>query len=217
MTDKEKQEVSLHVAGATVRHSNPFNNVTVFKNSVDIDQEFRDRFVIPYYMDIPIKQSDKKGIEKFGQVKDNFTKDIVKKLLGDFNWRTRQTGAYFAAINDFREFEENIGQLLLKSEVCYAGAIYALTLGTFNTKSGQVFLEKYLDYYLTTIDLFFDQKEVLSTVKYLDEINGTNNFDKYLVAWDKFIENKPNWTREITTDNFKKEIEGIVEIKKYAR
>ncbi|MFN9954563.1 MAG: DUF6000 family protein, partial [bacterium] len=148
----------------------------MIKNSVDVDQEFRDRFVIPYYMEIPIKQSDKKGIVKFGQVKDDFTKDIVKKLLGDFNWRTRLTGAYFAAINDFREFEENIGQLLLKSEVYYAGAIYALTLGIFNTKSGQGFLEKYLDYYLTKFDLFFDQKKVLSTVKYLDEVNGTNNF-----------------------------------------
>jgi hypothetical protein len=217
MTDQEKQEISLHVAGATVRHSNPFDNVVVFKNSVDIDQEFIDRFLIPYYMDIPIRQSDKKGIEKFGKIKDDFTKDVVKKLLGDFNWRTRQTGAYFAAINDFREFEENIGQLLLKSEVCYAGTIYALALGTFNTKSGQAFLTKYLDYYLTTFDLFFDQKEVLTTVKYLDEINGTNNCDKYLEAWDKFIENKPNWKRDITTDNFKREIEVIVAIKKYAR
>jgi hypothetical protein len=215
MTEKENQEISLHVAGATVRHSNPFENIEVFKNSVEIDQEFRDQFVIPYYMDIPIKLADKKGIEQFGQVKDDFTRDVVKKLLGDFNWRTRQTGAYFAAINDFREFEENIGQLLLESEVYYAGKIYALTLAKFNTKSGLAFLTKYLDHYLANLDLFFDQKEALTAVKYLDEINGTNNYDKYLVAWCNFIKNKQNWKMEITTDSLASDIEGIAEIKKH--
>jgi Family of unknown function (DUF6000) len=180
MTDKEKEQINLHVAGATVRHSNPFDNLEVYKNSSALDKEFLDKFVIPYYMNIPAKGRDKKGIGDLGKVKTEFTADIVKKLLGDFNWRTRQTGAYFAAINEYREFEEIIGLHLLKSEMCYAGTIYALTLGTFNTTAGQEFLFKYLDHYLTTVDLFFDQKEVITTVKYLDEINGTNNFDKYL-------------------------------------
>jgi len=217
MMDKIKKAINLHIAGATVRHQNPFDNIVVFKNSKELDQEFLNKFVIPYYMDIPLKGQDKKGIEKFGQVKSEFTTDIVKQLLGDFNWRTRQTGAYFAAINDYREFEENIGQLLVKSEVCYAGTIYALTLATFNTNTGNKFLINYLDYYLTTLDLFFDQKEVLKTVKYLDEVNGTNDFDKYLVTWDKFLSNKPHWKSEIVTDDLKSLIEGISEVKKYGR
>ena len=215
MTDKEKEEISLHVAGATVRHSNPFDNLEVYKNPSALDKEFLDKFVIPYYMNIPIKGRDKKGIEDLGEAKTKFTADIVGKLLGDFNWRTRQTGAYFAAINEYREFEEIIGRHLLKSEVCYAGTMYALTLGTFNTNAGQDFLLKYLDYYLTTVDLFFDQKEVLATVKYLDEINGTNNFDKYLEPWDKFLQNKPHWKREINTGYLREEMLAINAIKKY--
>ena len=65
-------------------------------------------------MNIPATDQDKKLIDELGKIKNEFTKDVVKKLLGDFNWRTRQTGAYFAAINEFKEFEDTIETLLLK-------------------------------------------------------------------------------------------------------
>lgn len=40
--------------------------------------------------------------------KDGYSK-VVLKLLGDFNWRTRQTGAYFAAIQGYSEIIDIIG------------------------------------------------------------------------------------------------------------
>jgi hypothetical protein len=216
MTDKELNDIKLHVAGATIRHSNPFENLSVYKNDFDLDQACLDKFVIPYYMNIPVTDQDKKGIEELGRVKTEFTRDIVKKLLGDFNWRTRQTGAYFAAINDFKEFEDIIGTLLLKSEVTYAGTMYALVFATFNTNRSREFLTTYLDYYLTKLDLFFDQRQVLTAVKYLDEVNETNHFKDYTDRWDNFLTNKPHWKSDINTDNLRKEISGISAVKKYA-
>ena len=176
MTDQEFQNLKLHVAGATVRHTSPFENLAVYRNNFDLDQDFINKFVNPFYMNIPATDQDKKLIDELGKIKNEFTKDVVKKLLGDFNWRTRQTGAYFAAINDFKEFEDTIGTLLLKSEVTYAGTMYALVLASFNSKTGREYLTTYLDYYLTKLDLFFDQKQVLTAVKCLDEINGTSDF-----------------------------------------
>jgi hypothetical protein len=216
MTNKELENLKLHVAGATVRHVSPFDSLLVFKNTIDLDQDFINKFVNPFYMNIPVTAQDKKLIKELGEIKGEFTREVVQKLLGDFNWRTRQTGAYFAAINDFTEFEDTIGTLLLKSEVTYAGTMYALVLATFNTNRGREFLTTYLDYYLTKLDLFFDQKQVLTAVKYLDELNGTSRFEDYTVKWDNFLTNKPYWKRDVNTDALRKDISGIDTVQKYA-
>lgn len=216
MTDKELETLRLHVAGATVRHASPFESLAVYRNNFDLDQEFINKFVNPFYMNIPATDQDKKQIEELGKIKIEFTKDVVKKLLGDFNWRTRQTGAYFAAINEFKEFEDTIGTLLLKSEVTYAGTMYALVLANFNSKRGRDYLTTYLDYYLTKLDLFFDQKQVLTALKYLDEINGASDSKDYAERWDNFLTNKPHWKRDINTESLRRVISGINAVKKYA-
>jgi hypothetical protein len=59
-------------------------------------------------MKIPVTDQNEKEIEELGETKNEFAKDIIQELLGDFNWRTRQTVAYFAAVNDLKEFEETI-------------------------------------------------------------------------------------------------------------
>ena len=173
MTDKELNDIKLHISGATIRHSNPFETLYAHKNDFELDRAFLDKFVAPYYMSIPLMDQDKKGIEEIGTVRNKFTSDVIKKLLGHFSWRTRQTGAYFAGINGFREFEDTIGILLLKSEVTYAGTMYALVLAEFNTNRGLEFLKTYLDYYLTKLDLFFDQGQVAGC----REIPGRNKWD----------------------------------------
>jgi hypothetical protein len=75
---------------------------------------------------------------------------------------------------------------LLKSEVCYAGHIYALTLAFFNDDQCTQYLNKYLDYYLTQPSLYFDQKYVLEAVLYLDKQNGTNFFSLHEAKWNTF-------------------------------
>jgi len=102
----------------------------------------------------------------------------------------RQTGAFFSAICDKKEFTEIIGTHLLKSEVCYAGMEYAKTLASFNTEEAISYLEKYLNYYLLKKDLEFDQKPVMIALKYLDEINGTNKIENHLDNWEYFISDK---------------------------
>ena len=45
-----------------------------------------------------------------------------------------------------------------------------------------------MSYYLTTPSLYFDQKNVMEAVLYLDKVNGTNNFSEQLVKWARFEE-----------------------------
>src|SRR5690606_22239943 len=80
-----------------------------------------------------------------------------------------------------------IGIHLLKSEVCYAGSEYAITLASFNSERSVYYLNQYLEYYLTKPELYFDQGSVIIALKYLDELNSTNNTEKHLRNWESFI------------------------------
>ena len=164
LLDKIKQ----HIAGSTVKHDNPFDNLTPISNNFELTQEFINEWIIPYYMDIG-QRIDDEWIDNLTGIKSKITPEIIKSSLGDFNWRTRQTGAYFAAISNQKECIEYIGTHLLKSEVCYAGSVYCLVLSYFNTTQCVDYLNTYLEYYLTKYDLWFDQRDAMQAIAYLDK------------------------------------------------
>jgi len=94
--------------------------------------------------------------------------DIVHNLFGDFDWRTRIAGAYFAAIKGYIELVDILGTHLLKSEVCFAGKGYALALATFGGERAAYYLTTYLDYYLDQTDLYYDQGEVFCALEHVN-------------------------------------------------
>jgi len=161
-----------------------FSNLRTYKSAETITDEFRMKWVSPYYLNL-IK-SDNDWIDQMKSIKNKITEDIILKNLGDFGWRSRQTGAYFAAIKNSIELTEIIGVHLLKSEVCYAGKQYAATLAIFNSKESIKYLSDYLDFYLRHPELEFDQIQVFESLKYLDEENQTNYLNSHKVAWTKF-------------------------------
>ena len=213
MDDKKTEALKLHVAGATVRHTPPFDNLKSFKNDVELTQDFIDKWVKPYYLKIGSTSTE--WISELTAIKNEITADIIQKNLGDFNWRMRQTGAFFAAITNQTQFIEVIGTHLLKSEVCFAGNVYCRVLASFNTAKCVEYLNAYLDYYLTMPDLWFDQKAAMEAILYLDKINSTNYFDRHKNNWTEFMKNKPNRNKEISTNNWEKQLEVIETVKKY--
>ena len=202
-------EIELHIAGSTVRHKNPFENLPVPRNSEELDENFINKWVVPFYMS-SFRNLSKEDEKKFIDIYPEINSEIVAKLLGDFNWRTRIVGAFFSAIKDFSEFEEIIGNHLLKSEVCYAGSGYCLALASFGTSRSVDFLKTYLDYYLTRKDLWFDQHEVFAALVWLNK----NEAEKYRLLWSSFVKNKPNWNAETSFENFENSMLTLQRIKK---
>jgi hypothetical protein len=172
----------LHLAGATVRHASPFADLPSHNNEQEISDDFIKKWVVPYYMNIGGKAIFIK------EVSNDITPEICLALLGDFNWRTRLVGAYFSATKGYTEFIDIIGVHLLKSEVCCVGHIYALTLAHFNTEKSIQYLHRYLDYYLTRPDLYFDQKHVIEAMLFLDAENAI----KYIDSWNLFEQKRLN-------------------------
>jgi hypothetical protein len=156
--------LSLHVAGATVRHNGKLSDLAVFENSEPLDNEFLREYVAPFYM-------GSKGTEEFRKsyrvLRKSIDINLVSKLLGNFDWRSRSVGAYFSALESMEELEKNIGRLLLRSDVCYAGHDYCLALASFSTPTATKFLHQYLEYYLEQPDLWFDQTSAMAALSYI--------------------------------------------------
>lgn len=108
----------LHSAGATVRHVSPFDSLPIRKNDKDLSSDFVKKWAVPYYMEIGSYDNSNR-IDQIKKIKPEITKDVCRNLLGDFNWRTRLVGSYFAAVKDYKELIDIIGIHLLKSEVCW--------------------------------------------------------------------------------------------------
>jgi hypothetical protein len=187
--DDLNEMANLHSAGAIVQHPSPFTNLSSHKNETSLTADFIKKWVVPFYMEIG-KPNDTLWIEAIVEIKGEIDRETCLLLLGEFNWRTRLVGAYFAAVKNYDDLTDIIGIHLLKSEVCCVGHIYALVLAFFNTYKSVGYLEKYLDYYLTTPGLYFDQQDVMQSLLYLDQEYGTDRFKKKLDKWNLLEENR---------------------------
>jgi hypothetical protein len=199
--NSEADDLALHVSGATVRHRNPFEDLVVPRNEEGLSQEFIEKWIAPFYMSIlshELSNADEATIKAFAEAAREINPDIVKTLLGDFNWRPRITGALFSAVNEYKEAEDIIGKHLLKSEVCYAGVGYCLALATFGSDNAKDYLTSYLEYYLDRTDLWFDQVPAFCALAYLDN----DRANRLLGKLDSFVADKEQWNLENSRRHF---------------
>ena len=181
--------IERHVAGATVQHEGPFSKLEVPIIYELPSIELRERWIRPLYFGL-----DKPHVAEFIRAKaSSVTDELIHELLSHFDWRSKVSGTYLAALGSRSIFTEQVGRLLLRSDVSFAGSAYCLALAEFNSAEGLSFLRRYLDHYLSQADLWFDQGAAMAAVAYLDEKNNTNILSQYTVAWNAFIENKSDW------------------------
>ena len=107
MEDKEMDSHKLHISGASFRHTPPFNDLKSFDNDFELPQDFIDKWILPFYLNIG--RSDKEWIYQLTSVKNEISADVIEKNLGDRNWRSRQTGAFFSAITSQTRYIDIIG------------------------------------------------------------------------------------------------------------
>jgi len=199
----------LHSAGATVRHKSPFDDLEIPIRDDSISQEELMKWVYP----------NPGGITKLNESNDfielcrNVTPEIVLSLLGEFNWRHRITAACYVAVLELREFEAAIGNLLLKSEVCFAGRGYVVALASLNSEHSVSFISRYLDYYLIQKDKWFDQGDAMGALAWLDKTNGTSFLESKLGLWNEFIENKEYWKLDKFVEGFEERMRIVSHIR----
>ncbi len=210
---KQEKNLSRYIAGATVKHKSSFNNLKAPYRIKYMPPEFFNKWVRPFFADHVLANNQ---LEKnFNNIKEEISPDIVKQMLGYFDWRSRITGAYFAAFMNYNEFEDFIGINLLKSELCFAGEGYLIALVNFNSEKSIYYLKQYLDYYLSTPDLCYDQGEALAALIWLDRNNQTAivTDDYYLEKWNQYISDKQNWNLKTFMDSFDQRLTTFFKLK----
>ncbi len=170
-----------------------------------IDQEARERWVIPFYMKVLHAQQPLAVTELLIEASNAISQETVDALLADFNWRTRKMAAIYAGVNAWSGFTDAIGGHLLKSEVCFAGASYCFALARFGSDDAVFYLKQYLDIWLRRPECWYDQSHALAALLWLDRIRGTDDAAAYLAnggIWECFVQNKPHWDLQRTRLTF---------------
>jgi hypothetical protein len=195
MDDLDKEALVRHLRGATVVHKSPFSSIEVPSVQDALSIEECEKWVVPFYR-VSFRRVDNDFIESLRAVYPEIAPKVVERLLTDYNWRPRLTGAFFAVLKRFACVEDQVGRLLLRSDLCFAGKLYCAALAEFNTPSGMNYLRRYLEYYLTRPELDYDQLEAMGAVAYLDEKNGTNHLAGFLPLWNSYFGAK-SWKPDI--------------------
>lgn len=195
--------IERHIAGTTVLHNGPFSQLEVPIINEPPSVELRENWILPLYFGL-----NKPHVAEFVKANaSSITDELIFELLSHFDWRPKVAGTYLAALQRRNSFTEQIGRLLLRSDVSFAGTAYCLALAEFNSAEGLSFLQKYLKHYLSQVDLWFDQGAAMSAMAYLDEKNNTTVLSQYTPAWNRFIENKSNWNLQRSTAFFKENMQ----------
>ncbi|HEY9104814.1 DUF6000 family protein [Chitinimonas sp.] len=187
-----------HSAGAIVVHNGPFSNLEVPVSESPLSAEARDLWVRPLYFGLHKEEAFQHLAERRSEITD----ELIADLLAQFDWRPRIVAGYLVAVTQQHSFTEQIGRLLLRSDVCYAGRGYCVALASLNTDEASNYLERYLGYYLTRPELYFDQGEALAALLYLDEQNKTERAAAHGAAWGNFTADKPHWNLQSCVKHF---------------
>lgn len=178
------------------------------------DDDYLVSLVKPIYLKLGRLYEYREEVKAFTkQVIDDVNVEVVTALFEKKEWRGRSTGAYFAAIKALYEVQDQVGELLFKSELVYAGKTYCLALALFNNEKSTSYLHRYLDHYLVKPDLYYDQGEAMSALSYLDDINGTDEISRHLDSWHNFISDKEGWDLTRFKDRFERNMITLGEIK----
>ncbi|MFD0599042.1 DUF6000 family protein [Catellatospora coxensis] len=100
--------------------------------------------------------------------------DELAAMLRLPDWRPRLTAAWLIGLDRRTRFRAELAELLLASQVAYAGKGYAFALARFGEPSDAEVLVAYLERYLPS-GLPYDQGYVLDSLVYLDDRLGTGH------------------------------------------
>ncbi|MER6399346.1 DUF6000 family protein [Kitasatospora sp. NPDC001603] len=148
------------------------------------------------------EQSD--FVEALASDAASVTVEELSALFG-YEWRSRLTASWLAGVARRTEWRSLIGQLLLASELTYAGQGFCFALARFGTTEDAQILTEYLARYLPQLDRRYDQPLALGALLRLDSLLGTDYAQRFTAVdgpWDRWAEalphlrGNPAWTAD---------------------
>ena len=125
--------------------------------------------------------SDRTGFARSLARDSHRISDAELGRLLDFEWRARLTSSYLIGLDRRTQFRDRLGNLLLESQVVYAGQGYCFALSRFAQPEDASILVAYLDRYLPQTDCYYNQNSAIGALLHLDQKLGTDHAQRFLV------------------------------------
>ncbi|HEV3172483.1 MAG TPA: DUF6000 family protein [Actinocrinis sp.] len=104
--------------------------------------------------------------------------DKELEALLESEWRSRLTASWLIAIGRRERFRGWLAELLLASELVYAGEGYCLALARFGTDQDAAVLAAYLDRY-PAAQYAYNQDWALGALLHIDQVRGSSHAAEY--------------------------------------
>jgi hypothetical protein len=134
----------------------------------------RDRLVRPFYMaflhgNLRFRDTAEAGaLERTVSLAAREASDSdLSRLLDEPEWRGRLAAAWFIALTGRADFAHRLGELLLASELCFAGQGYCLALAMIGSQAAEDYLRDYLLKYLPPAGRHYDQQWAIGALAHL--------------------------------------------------
>jgi hypothetical protein len=197
--DPQHLHIPQHGEGPAARHAGPFAALQVpFLPAAEVRPLYQD-YVIPFY-NHNLSEFGAAEEAAFSRIRNSISDDLITTLLSDYNWRSRTTATYFALILDRPQHLQHIGKLLLRSDVCFAGAVYCRYLAYLRTPEAIEFLNLYLAFYLTRTQRYFDQHQALAALRHIDKLTGSRHEASHAAAVQLMVEARPDFLNHVSED-----------------
>jgi hypothetical protein len=135
----------------------------------------RDIFVRPFYLRLLHGNFTRPRVPDGGSLAQEIvaaartiSDEQIERLLDEREWRGRLCAAWFIGLSKRAGFVSCIGQLLLASEMVYAGEGYCMALGLIGGKECTRLLHSYLEVYLPLNGRVYNQDWAIGALAYIE-------------------------------------------------
>jgi len=119
------------------------------------------------------------------------TDDELDQLLDD-DWRSQVVASWMIGFTHRVRYRERLGEMLLASRRVFAGQGFCFALTRFGSPQDVKLLTAYLDQYLVSPDLKYDQPWALGALMYLDTWLGGQEAARFLDGpWQRWAGDDP--------------------------
>jgi len=135
----------------------------------------RDTFVRPFYLRLLhanfVHRNDGDSLRQaIANAACMISDEEIELLLTEREWRGRLCAAWFIGLNKRISFVPSIGDLLLASEMVYAGQGYCVALGLIGSEECARLLRSYLDTYLPLNGRDYDQTWAIGALAHVEGV-----------------------------------------------